>query len=63
MPKPFEFATLRSAGEGQIGGAWKLETRSDGMPGRLCQPVLSEFESWREVVMQRRAFAKRLKEN
>jgi hypothetical protein len=63
MPKPFEVALSKSAAEGLIVGSWKSQTRIGDLPGRLSQPVLSDFESWHDAVLQRRAFAKRLKEN
>jgi hypothetical protein len=61
MPKVFDTARSNGAAEAIIGRAMKLEKRRDGQAPRLCQPVLSEYELWREAAVQRRAFAKRLK--
>ena len=63
MPQIVEIATVSRAVERIRLRASKVQAQTDfPAAARLSQPVLSEFECWREAAWQRRAFARRLKE-
>ncbi len=63
MAQYIEIATLNRAVERIRSYTVQLEARCAASAARLSQPVLSDYELWREAASQRRAFARRLKNN